>query len=207
MIPMLKRGPSLGQFSSSIIEEAARKVIQEAGPLARKIVAEERSKVANAMKGALPFAGLSAAALLGTRYLVPASSTTGKMAGYVASAALLGVGAWRVLDELSAEMPAPTPAAGDNVLTSLIKPTADQLAKSVVTEAEPKVREIIRDEKAKFAEAAMSGLPWAGASAAAALGTAFLVPESQSVAKLAGYGAATALLLGGIWSGLGKVAS
>lgn len=200
-----RRGPLLGQISSSIIEEAAKKVVQEADPVVRRIVAEERSKAANALKGALPFAGLSVAALLGTAYLVPSSSSSGKTAGYAAAAALLGIGAWRVLDELSVEEAAPTPS-GDNVLTALIKPTADQMAKSVIAEAEPRVREIVRDEKAKLAEAAGAGLPWAGLSAAAALGTAFLVPESQPLIKMAGYGAATALLLGGVWGALGKVA-
>lgn len=202
----LKKGFRLGQVGSSVIDEAARKIVREADPVVRRIVSEERTKAANALKGALPFAGLSAATALGAAYLVPPSFRTVKTIGYIASAAILGVGAWRALDELSEDVQPTTASTGTDAIATLAKPIADQIAKSVVVEAEPRVREIVRDEKIQLAEAAKTGLPWAGLSTAAFLATAYLVPDSNSVAKMAGYGAAAALLIGGAWGALGKVA-
>jgi len=201
-----KRNFRLGQVDSKIISEAARGIVREADPVVRRIVSEERARAANSLKEVLPFAGLSAATALGAAYLVPPSFGAVKTIGYVASAGLLGVGVWRALDEYSQGVePAPT-TTGSDPLAALVKPYADQLAKSVVAEAEPRVREIVRDEKLHLAEAAKTGLPWAGLSTAAFLATAFLVPDSNPVAKMAGYGAAAALLIGGAWGALGKVA-
>ena len=66
------------------------------------------------------------------------------------------------------------------------------MAQVVVTEAEPKVRQIITEEKAKLSEAGLATLPFLGASAAGFLATAILVPEDNKKLKFGGYMASTA---------------
>lgn len=198
--PMM-RGPRLGQ-SNSVINQAASAVVAQAEPRVRAIVQEERSRLANATIQGLPFFGGALTALLATQYLLPQDKKFVKGAGYVASAGLFTIGAWKVFDEVAgADSAPPAPSSGTGLL-SLFGDTARQMAQVIVTESEPKVRAIINDEKAKLAQAATTALPIIGVSVAGFLATAFLVPDGENVWKFGGYLTSAAALLAGLWKGL-----
>ena len=194
-------GPRLGQISQSIVDRAARSVVAEAEPRVREIVREERSRLARAAIEGLPYMAASGAAFIASSQLVPPASKTLKSVGYVTAAGLLAVGAWRALDTAAGpEVPPLPPSTGPDI--PFIEGTAQQLAQAVVREAEPKVRALVDDERAKLGSAAEASLPFIGASAAAFLGTAYLVPEEKASWKFAGYMASVAALLFGAWRGL-----
>jgi len=194
------RGPRLGQ-SNAVINQAASAVVAQAEPRVRAIVAEERSRLANAAIGSLPYLGASLTAFLATQYLFPAERKFLKGVGYVASAGLFTIGAWHIFNELAGEPSAP-PKPSEGGLLSLFGDTAKQMAQVVVAEAEPKVRAIVEEEKAKLSGAGLATLPFAGISAAGFLATAFLVPDDKRVWKFGGYMASAAALLAGMWKGL-----
>lgn len=72
------------------------------------------------------------------------------------------------------------------------------MAKSVVAEAEGPTRKIIREERTKFADALIGGIPWASAAALAGIGTYYLVPQKARTSKALGYG--TSAVLAGVGS-------
>lgn len=195
-------GPSLGQLSQSLVDQAARAVIAEAEPRVRLIVREERSRLANAAIEGLPYAAASAAVFIAASQLVPAKSPTLKSAGYVASAGLLAIGAWQTLSVAAGPETTPTPPTSSDTGIPLFSSTAQQLAQAVVREAEPKVRALVEDERVKLGSAVENALPFLGASAAAFLGTAYLVPKEKPSWKFAGYMGSVAALLLGAWRGL-----
>ena len=195
-------GPRLGQ-SSSVINQAASAVVAQAEPRVRAIVQEERSRLANAAIQGLPYLGGAATALLATQYLMPADKKLVRGVGYVSSAALFTVGAWKVLQEVAGPDSAPPPApTSDSGLLSMFGDTARQMAQVVVAEAEPKVRAIIDEERTRLNEAFIAVLPFAGLSAAGLLATAFFVPEERRGWKFGGYLTSTAAMLLGLWKGL-----
>lgn len=195
------RGPRLGQ-SKEIINQAASAVVSQAEPRVRAIVAEERGRLANSTLQSLPFLGGSLTAFLAAQYLVPKDKKVLKGAGYVTAAGLFTVGAWKAIHEFKGKEPPPEAPSGAGGILSLFGDTARQMAQVVVAEAEPKVRAIIDDEKAKISQAGLATLPFLGASAVGYLATAFLVPEENNKLKFGGYMASTAALLAGLWRGL-----
>ena len=69
------------------------------------------------------------------------------------------------------------------------------LARAVVAEAEPKVRALVSDERARLGTAGEAALPWGALAAAAFFATMYLVPSDLPAAKMAGYtGTAAALI-------------
>jgi len=200
------RGPfRLGQ-SDSLLREVARNVVAEADPRVRDIISEERTRVAQAAKLGLPFAALSGLAFLGTTYAVPVEARSARVVGYAASAGFLGLSLWLAVDRLADVRPEPAGPGGGGptggLLTAVAQPLASQLAQAVVSEAEPRVRAIVADEKAKLSSAGKAVLPWAAAGAAALAGTMFLVPDKLKIGKAAGYAAGALLVLIGAWKGL-----
>lgn len=199
------RGPHLGQ-SNSVISEAAQAVVAQAEPRVRAIVAEERSRLANAAIQGLPFMGGALTAFLATQYLLPQKNRFVKGLGYVASAGLFTVGAWNIFRTVSgpesAPATSPSGSSSGGFITNLFGETAKEMAQEIVVEAEPKVRSIIDDEKAKLAEAGLSMLPLLGVSAAGFLATAFLIPDERKSWKFGGYMGSTAALLASFWQGL-----
>lgn len=199
-------GPRLGQLSQSIVDQAARAVISEAEPRVRLIVREERSRLANAAIEGLPYAAASAAVFVAASQLVPSGSPTLKSAGYVTAAGLLAIGAWQTLSVAAGPETPPTPSSSSDTGIPFLTSTAQQLAQAVVREAEPKVRALVDDERAKLGGAVENALPFLGASAAAFLGTAYLIPKEKPSWKFAGYMGSAAALLLGAWRGLTMVA-
>lgn len=73
------------------------------------------------------------------------------------------------------------------------------MAKDIVREAEPAVRRLIREERHRFSEAILGGLPFLGVSAIAYVVTRYLVPDGKSTAKGVGYLASAASGTVGAW--------
>lgn len=78
----------------------------------------------------------------------------------------------------------------------------DDVARSVVAQAEPAVRRIIHDERNRFAEALLLGIPWASGAAIAYLGTRYLLPDKPAWGKWGGYSAAAVLGAVGAWQSI-----
>lgn len=72
-------------------------------------------------------------------------------------------------------------------------------AKQIVSEAEPVIRKLVREERTRYAQALIGAIPFGVISVLAYVGTKYLVPESAGIAKVAGYGTAAAAAAGGAW--------
>ena len=75
----------------------------------------------------------------------------------------------------------------------------NQMAQAVVEQAEPRLRAVIADERNRWADAILVGLPYAGISVATCLATTYLVPSEEVAWKAGGYVASLGVLLYGIW--------
>lgn len=75
----------------------------------------------------------------------------------------------------------------------------DQIAEKLVNKADPKFRQILSEEKVKLSEAIKPGIPMAGISVLALLGTHFLIPKEKATLKFVGFAASTAVFFTGAW--------
>lgn len=92
--------------------------------------------------------------------------------------------------------------SGRHVLGQLDQLTSgltSNLAKQIVTNAEPVVRRVIKEERNKYAEALIGAIPFAVISSLAYVGTKYMVPDDAKTAKAVGYVAAAAAAGGGAW--------
>jgi len=200
--------PALGQFSikdflsKDIVKALSKKVVQDAEPPARNLVHQERSRVARALIGGIPFASGAAIAFVGTRYLVPDHLPILKAAGYSLSAAAIGIGAWKSLSALKTVEEAP-PVKEASSLPSSVTEAIDQAARSIAQEADPKIRTIIKDERARLSGALTAGVPWAAGGGATALLTFFLL-EGKYI-KVLGYTTSIALFTVASWQILDRM--
>lgn len=193
-------GQRAATFASGITSDIAKKIVQEADPATRALIRDERNRLAEALIGGIPFAAGSAIGAAGTYFLVPDGANLAKFAGYGASAAALLVGAWWTFSRLTEERPTAEKPAAPGIVTS----AAAEAAKDIVREAEPKIRAIVQEEKAKAAAAAMAGLPLAVGSLAAFFATMFLVKPENRAMKTVGYSGSAILLGAGAWIALEK---
>jgi len=188
----------LGQMDlvSGLTSGMAQQIVGEAEPAVRRIVREERNRIAEALIGGIPFGGAAAIGYTATRYLVPTTKPQFKAVGYIASAATAAVGAWwtfrRLTERSEPEAPATTPSGTTPKIVN-------QAATAIVNEAEPRVRRIVDDEKSRMASALQAGIPWGIGAAAAFIGTLIAVPADQAVLKAAGYSIAVVLAGSGAW--------
>lgn len=189
----------MGQLPSAIVDEAAKTVVAQADPAIRRIVHEERARVARAGKTFVPFAAVGTAGIIGAIYLVPNGAHVAKAAGLISSVALLGLGGYLGLRELEGP-PAAAPEPGPDI--PFLGDIASQVAQAIVKEAEPRVKAMVADISTDLTEAGTAALPFAAGSAATFFGTAYLVPASTPVGKAAGYTVSAALLLAGMWRAL-----
>lgn len=190
----------LGQFNN-LSFGVAESVVQAAEGPTRKIIREERTKLADALIGAIPWASAGALSAIGTRYLVPDRSTLGKFVGYGAAAALVGAGSLLAVKDLREASPE---AATQVQPGGTVKSVSDQAAASLVAAAEPKIRQIVDEERRRLSESMQSGLPLVAAGALAAIATAVLSRGSVAV-NVAGYSAAAMMAAAGAWVSLEKV--
>lgn len=192
--------PRLGQIgllTGGLTQDIAQKIVAEAEPATRRIVRDERNRLAEGLMGGLPFAALSGVAFVGTKYLVSDDRETWKFAGYAASFVSLGVGAWYAFSRIT-ETPAVQAPGGP------VPPLVAQAAQAIVESADPKIRAIVQEERSRAAAAAEAGLPLAGAGALALLLSATLVPSDSVALKVAGYAGSIVLLSAGAWVALEK---
>lgn len=195
--------PRLGQFGG-LTDSLAKSIVAQAEPATRRVIRDERNRLAEALIGGLPFAAVSAIAFVGTRYLVPDESKKAKFAGYAGAAAALGGGAWWSFSKLTEST---GPAAESSAAPSPVADVASQAAKAIVDQAEPKIRAIVEEERGRISEAAMAGLPLWLASAITFAATAFLVSDGKPVTKTIGYSASAAIATIGAYIALSKETS
>lgn len=190
----------LGQITDLLTGGLAENVVSAAEPAFRRVVREERARVADAVIAGIPFATLSALAFIATRYLVPEDSVA-KAVGYTTSTAFLAAAAWWVYDGLSEKAPAApeTPSR-----PSVLDPVAARTAKAMVDQAEPRLRAILDEERTRIATAVQWGVPFWVGGLGTLLATIFLVPEEKKTWKALGYSGAALLAGIGSWVALEK---
>ncbi len=198
----LKAG--LGQLSSGLVERAAAAAVAAAEPRVREILQSERAGFAKAAMETLPYTGTAIATFLATMYFVPKGSPTLKGAGYVGSAAIGAIGAWKGLARLRG---AEKPETPDEPTSSVFEPMVQGLAQAVVAEAEPKVRALVSDERARLGSAGEAALPAAALAAAGFFATMYLIPSNLPAAKMAGYTVTATAGLFSVWKALSVVAA
>lgn len=196
----------LGQ-QSTLTNRMAAAVVAEAEPRLRQVIAEERNRWADAILSGLPYAGLATAGILAATYAVPPDKPMVRLATYGGAALLAGIGIITVASALKEAVDA-APAAEpggivQDVISTFVDPASRQLAKDVVAEATPRVRQILDEERERAAAAAQAAIPWVGVSILSVLGTAFLVPGGMPLAKMGGYGASAAFAMIGLYQGVG----
>jgi hypothetical protein len=199
--------PRLGQLSAltsgltgGLTDTIAQKIVAEAEPATRRVIRDERNRLAEALIGAIPFLSISAIAFVGTKYLVHDDAAMAKFIGYGSSAAAAGGGALWTFSRMTETTTAPPPSAAPTAVTEV----AIQAAQAIVTGAEPKIRAIVQEERARISEAAIIGIPfWAG-SAVAFAATAFMVEDTDNFTKTLGYSASALLFALGGYVALNK---
>jgi hypothetical protein len=193
-------GPRLGQIGNlltgGLTQDIAAKIVASAEPATRAIVRDERNRLAEGLIGGIPFAALSGVAFVGTNYLVPDSKPTWKFIGYAASFLGLGAGAWFTFSRIT-ETSAPVSAGPAPAVVV-------QAAQAIVDSADPKIRQIVQEERSRISAAAEAGLPYAAGGALALLASATLIPPDESLWKLAGYIGSIGLLSLGAYVALEK---
>jgi hypothetical protein len=201
---MIAFRPRLGQIpelTGGITSGLARQIVAEAEPALRRVVHEERTRLAEALMGGLPFFSLASLAFIGTHYLVPDRAKAGKIAGYGAAAAAAGFGGWWTFRRLTGKPEEPAKAAPP-AGPSALDPYVARAAQAIVQEAEPRVRRIVDEERSRLATAAQAGLPFWVGSLAAFLATFFLVGPGNTAMKAVGYSGSTVLFGAGTWLAL-----
>lgn len=196
----------LGQSDlfSGLTSGLAKSIVAEAEPATRRVIKEERTKFAEAIIGGLPWASASAIAALATYYLVKPEPKYAKFLGYGTSAALMGIGSLKTISDLHEPAPSEAVAAAAAKIPGSVQSAAAQAATAVVTEAEPKVRAIVSEERARLAEAAQAGLPLAAVGALTMIGTLLMIRPDQQLYKMLGYTVSTLLVSAGVWVALEK---
>lgn len=182
----------------SLTDSLARSIVEQAEPATRRVIRDERNRLAEALIGGIPFAAVAAIGGVATLYLVPPEARTAKFVGYSAAAATLGLGAWWAFSRLT-EPVAPAPTSG-----GIATDVAATAAKAIVSQAEPKIRVIVEEERARIAEAFQLALPFWAAGAVGVAVTSFLVPDEAKTTKVLGFSASTLIAALGTWMGLEK---
>lgn len=192
--------PRLGQIgllTGGLTQDIARKIVDEAEPATRRIVRDERNRLAEGLMGGLPLAALSGVAYVGTHYLVPDNRATLKFAGYAFSFLSLGAGAWYAFSRIT-ETQAPSPAGGP------APPLVAEAARAIVENADPKIRAIVHEERSRLSAAAEAGLPFAAGGALGLLLSATLIPADSALMKTLGYAGSIGLMAFGAYVTLEK---
>lgn len=193
-------GQGLSALTGGITDAVAQKIVSEAEPATRRVIRDERNRLAEALIGAIPFFSISAIAFVGTRYLVRDEAHMAKFVGYGASAAAAGGGALWTFARMTETAPPPPPSTAPAAVTAV----AVQAAQAIVNDAEPKIRAIVEEERTRISTAAIAGIPyWAGAGLVF-VGTAFMVNDDAQVMKTLGYSVSVLLTALGAYVALDK---
>lgn len=73
------------------------------------------------------------------------------------------------------------------------------LAKQIVSEGEPVVRRIVKEERNRFAEALIGGIPFGILSALAFVASKYVIPKDMEIAKAGGYLVSAGAAAWGAW--------
>jgi hypothetical protein len=84
-------------------------------------------------------------------------------------------------------------------IESLTSGLTSNFAKQIVTEAEPVIRRIIKQERNKYAQALIGAIPFGVISALAYVGTKYMIPDQMALAKTVGYVTSAIAAAGGAW--------
>lgn len=194
--PRFRLGQSWSDFASGLTSGVAKDLVKSAEGPVRQIVQEERHNFATAVINGLPFFGLGTILYIGTRYFVPDDKKSAKGIGYIAAAGAGTIGAWYTASQLTGKQSQGAATAPSSGTANAI---ADNAAKTIVAEAEPKIRQIVDEERSRIAAAGQAGLPFAVGSVATFLATWLLVDDKNNKMKALGY-TGSALLMGvGAW--------
>lgn len=199
--PQVGRRFQLGQLG--LTDSLAQSIVSAAEPVTRRIIADERTKFAQAMMTALAGGSAATISYVATRYFIPDDKKFFKGVGYGLAALFLGGGALLAVSSLPSAPQAPVAPQGQGAVAQAAQATAQ----AIVTAAEPKIRSIVEDERNRLAQAALEALPLAGVGVATAIGTWILVSDDKKWAKAAGYSAATLITTLGLYFGLSKEAA
>lgn len=214
MIPFTPRhGARLGQarlgqdwsgITGGLTSGVAKDIVREAEPPVRRIIQEERYRFSTAIINGLPFFGVGALAYIATRYFVPDDKKTAKGVGYLTAAAAGTIGGWYVVSKLKEGQIEEPPPQPETATSGTVTALAQNAAKAIVAEAEPKIRRIVDEERARIAEAGQAALPFAVGSVATFLATLLLVGKENNLMKALGYTGSVLLMGTGLWLGLEK---
>jgi hypothetical protein len=191
-----RRLGQISQLTSGITGNLARQIVSEAEPAMRRVVRDERNRLAEAIIGGIPFLAVGAIGYTATRYLVPDGQNTAKAVGYMGSAAAAAVGAWWSLHRMTE-----APSEGEAPATPSGTPPqiVQQAAAELIQAAEPRVRQLVAEERQRLADATQAGLPILAGGAAAFLATMFLVGDKNRALKALGYSASVLIMATGVW--------
>lgn len=193
-------GQGLSALTGGITDAVAKKIVAEAEPATRRVIRDERNRLAEALIGAIPFFSISAIAFVGTHYLVKDEAHMAKFVGYGASAAAAGGGALWTFARMTETAAPPPPSSAPSAVTDV----AIQAAQAIVNDAEPKIRQLVEEERARISEAAIAGIPYWAAAGVSAVATAFMVDDEANVMKTLGYSASVLLTALGAYVALDK---
>lgn len=187
----------LTKLTSSLTDSSAKSLVNAAFPKVEAILTHERNRLANALISGLPWLAAAAVDAVFTYYTAP--NPFWKTFGYASSAALAGTGGVMSLLELkSPETAAPTTTSE----ATQFDPYIESASKMLIAQADPKVRLIIDQERARLAGALQTSLPWISGGALGAVATAFVIPNELEALKILGWIIVIALVTYGAWLGL-----
>ncbi len=191
-------------LTKGISQDVAASIIEKADPIVRDLVAANRLMIANALMSGLPFVTVGAVGAVGTHFLVPTDLL--RAGGYVLSIALGGFGIYRTLSVFNDEKSkaAAVRSAQTTALPGAAQSAIDETVTALVKDADPKIRQIIDQERARLANAAQAGLPWVVGGIAGTALTVILMPDNK-LFKALGYAGSIALMGAGTWVGLEKM--
>lgn len=195
--PPVLGSPRLGQIGNLLTQDIASQIVSAADAPTRAIIRDERNRLSEGLIGGLPFAALSGVSAVGTYYLVPEEAKLSKFIGYGISFISLGIGGLWTFSKIT-ERVVPQPPSGP------APAVVQQAAQSIVEAADPKIRQIVEEERARIAAAAQTALPFVGASAIGAIATAIFVSDERPEFKVVGYSVSVLIAALGAWIGLEK---
>jgi hypothetical protein len=187
----------LDKLTSSVTDSTARSLVNAAFPRVEEILTRERNRLAEALLSGLPWLAAAAVDTVLTYYTAP--DKLWKTVGYSSSAILAGTGG--VMSVLGLQTPQ-TSTQDAQGKSSALDPYVEQASKQLVTQAEPKVRAIIDDERKRLAGALQASIPWISGGAIGAVATAFAIPDGHDLLKVVGWLIVIALVAYGAFAGL-----
>jgi hypothetical protein len=191
-------------LTKGISNDVAESIIQKGDPIVRDMIAANRLLIADSVISGLPFVVAAGIGAVATHYLVPFDFM--KAGTYALSIGLGGYGIYRTFSTFVTEQA--RAAAVRNAQASSIPGAAqaaiDETVAALVKSADPRIRQIIDQERTRLASATQAGLPWVVGGILGGALTFVLMPDN-AIFKSLGYAGSIALAGAGTWIGLEKM--